>query len=230
MVNFIRNLDWSVLTDILARVIPALICITFHELAHGFTAYLLGDRTAKDQGRLTLNPVKHIDVFGLLMMIICKFGWAKPVPVNMYNFKKPKLHMAITALAGPLSNILLAVVVFFILGLITTPLGYISSPELKTYIFEMIYTTAYLNIALAVFNMLPIPPLDGSKILFSLLPEKAYFVLMRYERYGMLILFVFINIDTILHANIFNATIGQLTLSLVEWFSNVGLAAYRLVN
>ena len=230
MADVFRNLDWSVLTGILTRVIPSLICITFHELAHGYTAYWLGDRTAKDQGRLTLNPIKHIDVFGLLMMIVFKFGWAKPVPVNMYNFKRPKWFMAVTALAGPLSNIILAAAVFFILGLVTAPLRNMHSQEVGEFLFEMIYFTAYLSIALAVFNMLPIPPLDGSKVLFSLLPEKAYYVLMRYERYGMLLLIVFINIDSILHSNIFSATIGQLTQTLVSGFSNIWLAAYRFIN
>ena len=105
--DVIRNLNWSVLTDMLLAVIPALICITLHELSHGFVAYKLGDNTAKNMGRLTLNPIKHIDIFGLIMMVVLKFGWAKPVPVNMRNFKNPKRDMAITALAGPLSNVLI---------------------------------------------------------------------------------------------------------------------------
>ena len=107
----------------LLAVIPALVCITFHEVSHGFVAYKLGDSTAKDAGRLTLNPIKHIDIFGLLMMVVFKFGWAKPVPINMNNFKNPKGGMAITALAGPVSNVLLAAVVLLIYGLLYTPLA-----------------------------------------------------------------------------------------------------------
>ena len=99
--NVMRNLDWSVPVQMLLSVIPALLCITLHELSHGFVAYKLGDNTAKDMGRLTLNPIKHLDIFGLLMMVVFKFGWAKPVPVNMRNFKHPKRGMALTALAGP---------------------------------------------------------------------------------------------------------------------------------
>ena len=105
-----NGLDWSVLTNLLLSIIPALVCITLHELAHGYVAYRLGDDTAKRAGRLTLNPLKHIDIMGLAMMVIFKFGWAKPVPVNMWKFKNPKKGMAITAAAGPLSNIIIAVI------------------------------------------------------------------------------------------------------------------------
>jgi len=225
-----QNLNWSILTDVFKRIIPALICITFHELAHGFTAYKLGDRTAKNMGRLTLNPIKHIDVMGLLMMVIFQFGWAKPVPVNMHNFKRPKWYMAITAIAGPLSNIILAFIVFFILGLAVTPLGGLNAQNAGSFFIEIIYRTAYLSIALAVFNMLPIPPLDGSKVLFSILPEKAYFVLMRYERYGMILLIILINIDGFLGVNIFGATIGKLTTTLVDGLSVGYDIAFGLVN
>ena len=117
-----RGLDWSYIVDMVIRVIPALICITLHELSHGIVAYWMGDDTAKRMGRLTLNPVKHIDWWGLLMMVLFRFGWAKPVPVNMYRFKNPKRGMAITALAGPLSNILIAVVCLVLYGLLYRPL------------------------------------------------------------------------------------------------------------
>ena len=230
MANVFRNLDWSVATDVIARVAAALVCITFHELAHGFTAYRLGDRTAKDMGRLTLNPIKHIDVFGLLMMIAFRFGWAKPVPVNMYNFRRPKWYMAITAIAGPLSNIILATVVAFIYGLLFTLLGGRGARGAGGFALDMMDTIAYLSIALAVFNMLPIPPLDGSKVLFSVLSEGAYFRLMRYERYGMILLIVFINIDRFLDTTIFSDTVGRLTGILSDGLSTVWFAAYRLVN
>jgi len=230
LTDVFRNLDWSVLTEILTSIIPALICITFHELSHGYTAYLLGDTTAKDMGRLTLNPIKHIDVFGLLMMVLFKFGWAKPVPVNMHSFKRPKWYMAITAIAGPLSNIVLAVIVFFIFGLLLTPLGGLGGHGAGTVILEIIYLTAYISIALAVFNLLPIPPLDGSKVLFSLLPERTYFKLMRYERYGIILLIVFISFDRIFNTNIFGGTIRQLTETLVGGLSAVWRASFSLVN
>lgn len=167
-------------------VIPALICITLHELSHGAVAYSLGDDTAKKQGRLTLNPIRHIDVMGLLMMVFFRFGWAKPVPVNMNRFKDPKKGMAITALAGPLSNVVIAIVFLFLYGFFFPILN--GKSDFSEIILDMLQITAYMSLGFAVFNILPIPPLDGSKVLFSLLSDDQYRTLMRYERYGMLIL------------------------------------------
>ena len=178
------------LTDILLGVIPALLCITFHELSHGFVAYMLGDNTAKNAGRLTLNPIKHIDPIGLVMMAVLRFGWAKPVPVNMFQFKNPKSGMALTALAGPVSNLLLAVIVLFVTGLLYLPLY--TAGGTWGLLLEMLLITAYMNCALAVFNLIPLPPLDGSKILFSFLPDEHYYKLMRYERYGMIVLLLIV--------------------------------------
>ena len=189
--NVFHNLDWSVLTDILFSVIPALICITLHELSHGAVACALGDTTAKDAGRLTLNPIRHIDPWGLVMMVLFRFGWAKPVPVNMYRFKDPKKGMAITALAGPVSNLIIAAVFLFLYGLLYWPL-YMHGTAFTYRLLEMIMTTAYMSLALAVFNILPISPLDGSKVLFAFLSDRAYAKLMRYERYGMLIVMLLV--------------------------------------
>ena len=180
------GLDWSYLLNILTSVIPALICITLHELSHGCVAYWLGDSTAKNAGRLTLNPIKHIDVVGILMMVVFKIGWAKPVPVNMYNFKNPKRGMAVTALAGPVSNVLIAAIFLFIYGLLYPGLS--AGGAVAREILEMVNVTAYLSLALAVFNIIPVPPLDGSKVLFSLMSDNNYYKLMRYEQYGMVIL------------------------------------------
>ena len=177
-----NGLNWSVPMELLLGVIPALLCITLHELSHGYVAWCLGDTTAKNMGRLTLNPVKHIDWFGLIMMIGFKFGWAKPVPVNMNRFQNPKRGMALTALAGPACNVLLSCVFLFLYGVLFIPL------KGTGIILETVYLTAYLSLSLAVFNLLPIPPLDGSKVLFSLLDTRRYYQLMRYERYGMLLL------------------------------------------
>ena len=183
-----NGFDFSRLQEIFMRVIPALLCITLHELSHGYVAYRLGDDTAKNMGRLTLNPIKHLDPMGLLMMVIFGFGYAKPVPINMMKFEKPKQGMAITALAGPLSNVVISAVFLFLYGLffpLLLPLG-----EAGLVGIEMLSATAQLSLAMAIFNILPIPPLDGSKVLFSLLPEEHYWQLMRYERYGMLALLV----------------------------------------
>ena len=180
------GLDWSVLTDILLYVIPALICITLHELAHGYVADRLGDHTARDAGRLSLNPIRHMDWMGMLMMVIFHFGWAKPVPVNMSRFENPKRGMAVTALAGPMMNVLITVVFLFLYGLLFKTLGG------EGFVLQTIYLTAYLSISLAIFNLIPISPLDGSKVLFSVLPDRQYAALMRYERYGMILMLLLV--------------------------------------
>lgn len=179
-----RDLDWSVLTDLLLSAIPVLVCFTVHELCHGLTAYMLGDDTAKNMGRITLNPLKHLDVTGLLMLAVFKFGWAKPVPVNPNNFKNYKQGMAVTALAGPASTIVLAALLLALYGVLWR------LPGLRGgLVLDIILETAYFSVSNAVFNILPIPPLDGSKVLFGLLlSHENYTKLMRYERYGMTLL------------------------------------------
>ncbi len=185
-----RGLDWSYLIDLALSVVPALICITLHECAHGWAAYRLGDDTAKRMGRLTLNPLKHIDFIGLAMMVLFRFGWAKPVPVDMRKFKNPKRDMAITAAAGPLMNLLVSIAALFLFGLLLPAVvlrgGWLS------YLLDMFQITAYLSLALALFNIIPIPPLDGSKVLYSFLSDRSYMRLMRYERYGMIVLMAII--------------------------------------
>ena len=187
--DVMRNLDWSVATDMLMSVIPALVCITLHEISHGYVAYKLGDNTAKNMGRLTLNPIKHIDIVGLIMMVVFKFGWAKPVPVDMRYFKKPKQGMALTALAGPVSNLLLAVLL--LLGARITIAHYVDTAFCSA-LLNFLARTAYMSVGLGLFNLIPISPLDGSKVLFAFLPDRAYLTLMRYEKYGMLVLFVLV--------------------------------------
>ena len=180
-----NGFDFSYLLRLLSGVIPSLICITLHELSHGLVAYKLGDDTAKRAGRLTLNPLKHLDPIGLLMMLTVHFGYAKPVPVNMNKFKNPKRDMAITALAGPASNVLITIVFLLLYGALYRPLG---GSRVGAYVLDMLQLTAYISMGYAIFNMLPVPPLDGSKVVFSLLDEGSYRSLMRYERYGSLIL------------------------------------------
>lgn len=188
-----QGLDWSYLTDLIISIIPALICITFHETCHGLTAYALGDPTAKRAGRLSLNPIKHIDWMGLAMMVVFKFGWAKPVPVNMRNFKNPKRGMAVTALAGPLSNVLLSVVMLGIYGPLYILVAFGYGGSVLPVLVRMIGTTAYLSLALAVFNLIPVPPLDGSKVLYSVISDDKYMKLMIYERYGMILMLILVS-------------------------------------
>ncbi|MBU5627296.1 site-2 protease family protein [Oscillibacter sp. MSJ-2] len=183
--NLIQSIDLSSLQAILLRIVSIFLCLTIHETCHGLAAYALGDPTAKSMHRLSLNPLRHIDWFGLLMMFVCGFGWAKAVPVDPRYFRKPKQGMAFTALAGPASNFALA----FSLMLGASAIYYHAPYSgLWDTLFEFLMSTAVLSIGLGIFNIIPIPPLDGSKVLGALLPDQAYFTLMRYERYGMLVL------------------------------------------
>ena len=183
--SVLRSLDWSYLTDLLIQLIPALLCIMIHEICHGAAAYALGDRTAATQGRLSLNPLHHVDWFGLLMLAVFHFGWAKPVSVDMRNFKHPKRDMAITALAGPASNFLLAALALFLCGVLWRDLY---AGGAGRFVIRLLQYMAILSISLGLFNLIPIPPLDGSKVLFSFLPDRAYVRLMVLERYGMFLL------------------------------------------
>ena len=173
---FLNEMDWWGLAELLVTVAAALFCITFHELSHGLVAFFLGDSTAKNAGRLTMNPICHIDLLGLLMMLVAKVGWAKPVPVNMQNFKNPKRGMAVTALAGSVSNFLIAVVA---IGLSTLIYHYASAKVWILFCLCFLSHVALLSVGLGVFNLIPLPPLDGSKILLSVLPDKMYRLILR---------------------------------------------------
>lgn len=184
--NLLQALDLGSLTEAILRVAAVFLCLTVHEICHGLAAHRLGDPTAKALHRLSLNPLRHIDWFGLAMMFVAGFGWAKPVPVNPLYFRKPKQGMAITALAGPVSNFLLAV---FLIGI--SKAIYLWAPYSFGWdlVFTFcLYTAAPLSVGLGLFNLLPFPPLDGSKVAAVLLPDRIYVQLMRYERYGILLL------------------------------------------
>ena len=165
----------------------SLISITLHECAHGYTAYFLGDPTAKNSGRLTLNPIKHIDPVGLLMLILLKIGYAKPVPVNPYYFKDRKKGMRLVGLAGPLTNLLLAILAGNMVKILVNTGIY--SYDVKYYIAMFLLLFTQLNIGYAVFNLLPFPPLDGSKIFVSFLPDKWEAVFYKYQNYFYFVVF-----------------------------------------
>ena len=183
--NLWAALDFGSLLSMVTRLAAVLLCLTVHESCHGLAAYALGDPTARREHRLSLNPLRHIDWFGLLMMFVAGFGWAKPVPVNPNYFKKPRQGMALTALAGPVSNFLLALLMLLAARIFCDVAAY---SEANQRILDFLLMVALLSIGLGLFNLLPIPPLDGSKVLFAVLPDGAYNQLMRYERYGMLLL------------------------------------------
>ncbi len=192
-----------------------------HELAHGVVASWLGDDTAKRAGRLTLNPLRHLDPMGLLMMLVFHFGWAKPVPVNMMKFKNPKQGMALTALAGPACNLLITVVFLFLYGALFKPL---SAGEAGGVFLECIELTAYISLGLCLFNLIVVPPLDGSKVLFSLLPDSAYIKLMRYERYGSIILLLLV------WTGVLGKPLGSLISKAFNGLMPVAQAAFQLIN
>ena len=183
--NLWNALDFGSLWDLLLRLVSVFLCLTVHETCHGLAALALGDPTAKRARRLSLNPLRHIDWFGLLMMVTVGFGWAKPVPVDPRYFRRPKQGMALTALAGPMSNFLLALVLLFAGRLVY---DYAPYSEANQKLLTFLLTTAILSLGLGLFNLIPIPPLDGSKVLAMFLPNSAYGQLMRYERYGILVL------------------------------------------
>lgn len=177
----------EILAGVFASLFVVFCTLPFHEYAHALVATKLGDQTARLSGRLSLNPMRHIDPLGALMIVLVGFGYAKPVPVNPRNFKNPKVGMALTALAGPCANLLMATVFLLLKNIIL--LFPTSNPIVLALAYFFIFA-ASINIGLAVFNLLPIPPLDGSRILQLIIPSKYYFKFLQYERYVVIVVFV----------------------------------------
>lgn len=177
----------TIIQQIIILAPPFLFALTIHEYSHGLVAYRLGDPTASNQGRLTLNPLKHLDTLGVLAFIIMKIGWAKPVPVNPRYFKNPLKDMIWVALAGPAANLMTAIASSLVAQLLALFAAFIPKPILFP-LFQMVGASIWINIVLAVFNLLPIPPLDGSKVLMGVLPPRQAAFYARLEPFGFLIL------------------------------------------
>ena len=209
--NYIRQGEYLLaVISVLSRCFVVFCCMPIHELAHGLAANLLGDKTAKNQGRLTLNPFAHLNPIGTVMIFLFGIGYANPVPINPNNFKKPKLGMALTALAGPCANLLMSFISvwgYYIIGYFA-PLNTFT----RAVMYFLLYA-AQINAMLAVFNLFPIPPLDGSKVLAAVLPDKAYYKYMMYERYIMIGLMI------LLFTGILDTPISLLTNLLLRMVS-----------
>lgn len=199
----------------LITIFCVFLSLSFHEFSHGYVAYKLGDNTAKNMGRLSLNPLSHLDPIGALCLLLFGFGWARPVPINPNNFEsgKYKKGMVLTSIAGPVSNILLAfisILIIKILGLLPYNLP-TAVNILITVVSTLCQTLIIMNLSLAVFNLIPIPPLDGSKVLNAVLPARIYFKIMQYEQFGFIALIILINLP------IFNSLLTHLVLYIYKF-------------
>lgn len=225
---FLSLLDGSGILNYLIQLVLLLpimlFAISLHETAHGFVAWKLGDPTARNLGRLTLNPIKHIDPVGFIVLLLFGFGWAKPVPINARYFKNPKWGFALTAIAGPLTNFLLGIVNAMLCGVFAViyevkaasgSTGMALSILFWTAIFFQL--AAHLNFVYSVFNMIPVPPYDGSRLLFAFLPQRTYFSIMRYERQIMLGLLALLVVSSyLLPVSPFSWVADKLTLLFAE--------------
>ena len=220
--SWLAQLQFDGVWQTAVLVAASLLCITFHETCHGLAAYRLGDNTAKRMGRLSLNPLKHVDLMGLIMMALFRFGWAKPVPVDMRNFKNPKAGMALTALAGPVSNVVLAYAAVVLCNFVMFLADRLGSTWLLLALAQFFVYVEIISAGLAVFNVFPIPPLDGSKVLFALLSDRAYDRLMRYERYGMGLLMALLVTGAI------DRPLVAMRDWLLTWLNSLGAWGYTL--
>jgi len=204
---------WQGIAELLITAFCVFLSLSIHEVAHGWAAHKLGDDTAKNMGRLSLSPRYHLDPVGAICLFFFGFGWANPVPVNPRNFSKVKMKtgMVITSLAGPLANLILAFVSMFLLQILFR--GNMNSALFAVYLLLNVLVT--LNISLAVFNLLPIPPLDGYKILSAVLPPKYYFKLMQYERFG------FIALILIIYLPIFNSLLSGAVYGIIRFYGYI---------
>lgn len=200
--------------------ITLVFAFTLHEFAHAFVAYKFGDNTAARQGRLTLNPMKHLDPIGTILIFIAGFGWARPVPVNRFFFKNPRLAGVLVSVAGPLSNLLLVIIALAIwYGLLAAGFG----PMIPQAGLEFINVFVYLNMVLFVFNLLPFPPLDGYRIIEDLAPANMRAKLTQYENYGIIIFLVLVitPLDQYTISPLFNTVIPFLLGGITDFFIQI---------
>ncbi len=191
LINLFNN-PKEFIMGLLLSIPGLIIALSMHEFAHGFAAYKMGDNTAKYSGRLTLNPLHHLDPIGTICLFLAGFGWAKPVPINPYNFKHRRLGVIVVSLAGPLMNFLVALTSAFGLAIFTE---FVTPNEFTQFVYSILLYCMYLNIGLMCFNLIPIPPLDGSKVLLEFLPYRFRQTYYTIEKYASLILMVLLLSD-----------------------------------
>ena len=220
------NLDFTAaLTQVLAILVIVFLVLPFHEWAHAFTALKLGDTSVKYRGRLTLNPMAHIDPFGALALLLFGFGWAKPVPIDPRNFKNPKLGMGIVALMGPVANIVAAIVGGLIFHAIAAfAPAFFTGEGFGYYLNLFLVFYIQINVSLAVFNLLPIPPLDGSKILFVFLPDRAVAWFYRYQNIISIVLIALLWMGVL---NVPLNFLSKYVLTFVNWITSLPFSFVR---
>ena len=209
--------------NFMAMVVPILMALTVHEYSHGYVAYRLGDSTAKSMGRLTLNPISHIDPIGLIMLFIIGMGWAKPVPINAYAFSRPKRDLALSAAAGPLSNFIMAAIIGLFYRIIPALQPLQGDTGILLFLKLNLFYLLLINVGLGIFNLIPIPPLDGSNILRGFLPDSKVYIIDYLESYGGIIILAIFILGRVSGFSIFGRLIGPLIYGMVNFFSGLSL-------
>lgn len=213
---------FSSVETLVISIIAVILSMSVHEMAHGLVSYWLGDPTAKNAGRLSLNPFRHIDWIGLLCLLLCGFGWAKPVPIDSSYYKEPKSGIIWTSFAGPIANFLLSLVcvlLYYLIARISVPF-FIS--EIGQFLSRLLASTAALSLGFGIFNLFPIPPLDGAKIFWSFLPDDLYYKINNGAWWINLVFFA------LLWSGIISGPIIQLRTVILDWFSSIAIHLFGL--